>query len=213
MKYSNMEEEKRNVRSRSRGTERQEEKACKDGQETGEYDSVGRIDTKRNPPNPLPHPHIVHAVPQRDNILALPHADRAPADLGCIVRALPTRLCVRFVVLPTLARTLVGGRRATARKRLSRHRTHERLPHAVRDALPQPYNPLAPGYIERVLPHGALHSGVEEEIVGGGCEGGGGREVGCEGPEGLDLGARQCKTYNLKRRTLLNAATRLMPSS
>ncbi|KAJ7731965.1 hypothetical protein B0H14DRAFT_3899158 [Mycena olivaceomarginata] len=37
------------------------------------------------------------------------------------------------------------------------------------------FNPFAPGYIQRVLLHGALHGGVEEEVVGGGCE----------GPEGL----------------------------
>jgi hypothetical protein len=155
MKYNNMEKERgeeegRNVRSRSGGTERQEEKVSEERRKPenrARHDSVRRRDTKRNPPNPLPHLHIVHAVPQRNDVLALPHADRASADLGRVACALPTRLRVRVVILPALAHTFVGGQRATPHKRLPRHSTHKCLPHAVRDALAQPYNPLAPGYI------------------------------------------------------------------
>ncbi|KAJ7854038.1 hypothetical protein B0H14DRAFT_3652103 [Mycena olivaceomarginata] len=86
-----------------------------------------------------------------------------------LILSLTRASSTRFHSVPALPR----ADRALAN--LGRIRVGRVLP--TRTVLPLRHVVVLPT-LARVLPHEALHGGVEE-VVGGGCEDGGGREVGC----------------------------------
>jgi hypothetical protein len=81
-------------------------------------------------------------------------------------------------------------RRRDTRKLVADEREDEVLPDAIRDTLAEAEDPLSTREVEWVLPYGATHVLVEEEVVRRREEGRGRMEVRPEGPEGFNRGER-----------------------
>jgi hypothetical protein len=109
-------------------------------------------------------------IPNAHDVLALPHADRAPAHLRPLLAVLPRALLRRAPV-----------------ELVAHDRKHEVLPNTVRDALSEADDPLPTSNVHRVLPDGPAHALVEEEIVRCRLEHRGRVDMRPEGPKGLYL--------------------------
>ena len=83
----------------------------------------------------------VVSVPQRYDVLVLPHANRAPADFG----ELPVGVCVRL-------RPGRFPRVYHAVELVPNHGEDEVFPEAVRDAFAETDDPFAAREVQRVLP-------------------------------------------------------------
>lgn len=125
---------------------------------------------------------VLEAIPHRDNILALSHANSTATDFGPIPAldfsfpgGIPIKVCFGFT--PT---ALV--------KEIADDAAYQVLPYTIRDALSKTYDPFATRPVQGVFPYGSPDASMEQEIVGGGNERRGRRKMCVERPKRLDGG-------------------------
>ena len=124
---------------------------------------------------------VLEAVPHRDNVLALSHANSTATDFGPIP-ALDLSFPVGIGI-----EVCFGSTPTALVEEIADDAAYQVLPYTIRDALSKTYDPLATSPVQGVFPYRSPDASVEQEIIGGRNERRGRGKMCVEGPERLDL--------------------------